>query len=94
MTLEQFIETKIEKETERIKAYKELWENKIKNFNLENYGETYENADYEQWEDEFNEYTNTFGEYFFYKGRFVTEEEMENTTKYTDGDVAYLATQG
>ena len=75
MTLEQFIETKIEKETERIKAYKELWENKIKNLNLENYGETYENAAYEQWEDEFNEYTNTFGDYVFNGTRFVHVEE-------------------
>ncbi len=92
MTLEQFIEAKIEKETARIKAYKELWENKIKNFNLETFGETYENASYKQWEDEFEEYTNTFGMYIFHNGRFMTEEEID--TEYTDEDVAYLATQG
>lgn len=92
MTLEQFVEAKVEKETNKIKAYKELWENKIKNFNLETYGETYENAAYEQWEDEFNEYTNTFGDYIFHNGRFMTEEEID--VEYTDEDIAYLATQG
>lgn len=77
MTLEQFIEKKIEIQSKKIRAYKNLWENEIRPKHCEEISdmEEIDNATFSEWDDEYDDYTNSFGQYFFNGEKFIDVEE-------------------
>ena len=76
MNIDEFIEEKIELETKKIKAFKELWENEIKPALAETNEFTEEELNqndfaFEDWNEQFYSFTNAFGSYFFDGEKFV-----------------------